>query len=210
MTVKEEILEAVNLFPGITDAEIARRYGRIHQAINAAGRELAAKGYISRRPNPDKNGNIGNYPGKKAKIQATYASVEKTNAAGTNSPGGSMLGEDAIKALLKNWLEEQGWSVNVAWGRTHGVDIEAVKDDERWLIEAKGPGSREAMRHNYFLSILGETLQRMDDEKARYSIAFPDMQVYRDLWKRLPALAKQRTKIDMLLVSVDGKVSVHK
>ncbi len=116
--------------------------------------------------------------------------------------------EDAIKAYLKRWLEDQGWSVKVAWGKNHGVDIEAIKDGEYWLIEAKGPGSRQAMQHNYFLGTLGETLQRMENEKARYSIAFPDMPVYRGLWRRLPTLAKQRTGIDMLLVAEDGKVAL--
>jgi len=64
------------------------------------------------------------------------------------------------------------------------------------------------MRYNYFLGILGETLQRMDDDNARYSIAFPEMAVYRELWNRLPKLAKQRTKIDMLLVDKDGHISI--
>ncbi len=40
----------------------------------------------------------------------------------------------------------------------------------------------------------------------RYSIAFPDMAQYRRMWNRLPALAKERTTIDMLLVNKDGKI----
>lgn len=62
------------------------------------------------------------------------------------------------------------------------------------------------MRVNYFLAILGETLQRMDDPAARHSIAFPDRQQYRRLWDRLPALAKRRTGITMLLVAEDGSI----
>ena len=64
------------------------------------------------------------------------------------------------------------------------------------------------MRVNYFLSILGETLQRMDDPSAKYSIALPDMKQYRNLWARLPSLAKQRTKINMILVSKDGSIEI--
>ncbi len=62
------------------------------------------------------------------------------------------------------------------------------------------------MRVNYFLSILGELLQRMDDPDARYSIALPDMQQFRRLWQRLPQLAKARTTISALFVSPSGKV----
>lgn len=200
MTVKEEIMEAITRFPGMTDAELAKRYKRIHQTINSACRELASKGFLTRQPNPDKNGNLGNYPtGKAPDIKSPKEPV-----------AGDELDEDAVKACIKDWLENQGWSVRVAWGKKHGVDIEAVKENERWLIEAKGPGSRQAMRHNYFIGILGETLQRMDCENAKYSIAFPDMPVYRGLWDRLPSLAKRRTGIDMILVSKDKTVTVLK
>jgi hypothetical protein len=62
------------------------------------------------------------------------------------------------------------------------------------------------MRVNYFLGILGETLQRMDNPDATYSIALPDLKQFRNLWSRLPALAKERTKIDALFVNRDGTV----
>jgi hypothetical protein len=63
------------------------------------------------------------------------------------------------------------------------------------------------MRVNYFLMILGETLQRMSDEGAQYSIALPDMPQYRNLWGRLPPLAKARTTISCLFVSESGEVT---
>jgi len=62
------------------------------------------------------------------------------------------------------------------------------------------------MRVNYFLSILGELLQRMDDPDARYSIALPDMKQFRRLWQRLPDLAKSRTEISALFVDGSGRV----
>lgn len=200
MTVKEEVMAAANLFPGITDTELEKRYSRSHQTINGACRELATQGFLVRQPNHEKNGYMGNYPTGKSH-EATVKPEQKIS---------DELDEDAAKSYIKDWLEKQNWSVNVAWGKTHGVDIEAHKAGKRWLIEVKGPGSRQAMRHNYFLGILGETLQRMDDNEARYSIAFPDLSVYRNLWSRLPALAKQRTGIDMLLVDKDGNISILK
>jgi hypothetical protein len=38
----------------------------------------------------------------------------------------------------------------------------------RWVIEAKGGGSLNPMRVNYFLAVLGELLQRMSDPCARH------------------------------------------
>lgn len=116
------------------------------------------------------------------------------------------LSEDEIKQVLSDWLSNDGWDVKVAWGRTPGIDVEATRGSERWVIEAKGPGSRQPMRVNYFIGILGETLQRMDDPEAQYAIALPDLQQYRRLWGRLPELAKKRTKISILLVSLSGEI----
>lgn len=116
------------------------------------------------------------------------------------------LSEDALKKLLEAWLQSNGWRVAVAWGQTHGVDIQAAKNDEHWVIEVKGQGSRNAMRVNYFLAILGETLQRMTDPAAKYSVALPDIQQFERLWQRLPSLAKARTGITALLVDSQENV----
>ena len=108
-----------------------------------------------------------------------------------------------FRLLLNNYLISNGWNTQVAWGKSQGIDIDAFKGKERWIIEVKGCGTRSAMRVNYFLAILGETLQRMSDPNAKYSIALPDMQQYRNLWERLPRLAKERTGISVIFVNED-------
>jgi hypothetical protein len=116
------------------------------------------------------------------------------------------LSEDEIKGVLNKWLQRDGWDTKVAWGKQRGIDIDASLGNQRWIIEAKGPGSRPPMRVNYFISMLGETLQRMSDPQADYSIALPDLKQYRTLWENLPQLAKDRTRISLLLVSMDGRI----
>ncbi len=116
------------------------------------------------------------------------------------------LSEDEIKEVLEDWLGKNGWETKIAWGRTPGIDIEAVMPGKRWVIEVKGPGSRPQMRVNYFLAILGETLQRLNDADASYSIALPDLPQYRRLWERLPDLAKSKTGISILFISPDRKI----
>ena len=66
------------------------------------------------------------------------------------------LSEDEVKRGVKAWLEAAGWQVSVVWGRGRGIDIHATKGNERWVIEAKGCGSLNPMRVNYFVSMLGE------------------------------------------------------
>jgi len=200
MSVKSEIMEAVVLFSGITDGELEKRTGRAHQTVNAECRRLEKEGYLIRKKNPEKDGLIGNY--------LTEKNFEKPIVNAEKSCDG--MSEEMAKQYLNGWLNMNGWETKVAWGKAHGVDIDASKGDLRWLIEVKGAGSRQPMRVNYFISILGKMLQRMDMEEARYSIAFPDMQQYRNLWERLPKLAKERTKIDMILVNENGQIEILK
>lgn len=204
-TRKERILEYVAKRPGKTDREITdavdgRSAGQ--QAVNQACHQLTTAGVLERRKRDD--GRIGNYP--TGKPYDPLRSDRKTNIKPTAGTDRNALQEDEIKARLDAWLRNRGWSTDIAWGQAHGVDICANKGDQRWIIEAKGCGSRQPMRVNYFLAVLGEALQRMDDPCAKYSIALPDMVQFRRLWDRLPTLAKGRTKITVLFVEKTGNV----
>lgn len=196
MTLADDILALVQRQPGLTDAQLRAKLGKQHQAINQACRALESQARIERRKGL---GAIGNFP----------------SGAGTTPPKSPQVlevaeleqgSEDLVKRHLKAWLEADGWTVKVAWAKTRGVDIEATKNGARWLIEVKGIGSLQPMRVNYFIGMLGEMLQRMDDPNAKYSIALPDHPQYRGLWNRLPELAKKRTQITMLFVSAEGRV----
>lgn len=116
------------------------------------------------------------------------------------------MSEDFVKQLLAEYLEKNGWEAKVAMGKEHGSDIVAYRDNAKWIIEVKGCGSLNAMRVNYFISILGEILQRMDNENSKYSIALPKIQQFINLWNRLPKLAKERTGISALFVDEFGNV----
>ncbi len=199
-SLPEQILEAVAKWPGMTDREMTNQLrGRSaqQQPVNQAARALDAKGQLLRKKRDD--GLIGNYPGD-AIVQVV------TPKPGTKNHDVEALSEDEIKKVIDDWLKADGWTTDVAWGRAQGIDIDAKRGNERWIIEVKGPGSRSPMRVNYFLGILGETLQRMDDPNAKYTIALPDLNQYRGLWDRLPALAKSRTNISLMLVSLAGDI----
>src|SRR5258708_5583166 len=158
---------------------------------------LSANGQASRSQFSD--GLLGNYPADMdAPEPQRYLVMENGQS--------EITSEDKVKRSLKAWLEASGWEVSVIWGRAHGIDLEAKRNGQRWIIEAKGCGSRNPMRVNYFLGILGELLQRMDDPDVRYSLALPDTHQFRRLVPPLPQLAKARTTISALFVSPSGKV----
>jgi len=200
-TLKERIVTAVHSTPGLTDREMTDRlFGPDvgPQAINQVARGLSIARQIVRRPRED--GKIGNYPADSQHLEAVGRPIPYKY---TQS---EMLSEDEVKRKLQAWLESSGWRVSVVWGRDAGIDLDAKRNGQRWIIEAKGCGSLNPMRVNYFLSILGELLQRMDDPNARYSIALPEMRQYRRLWQRLPQLAKSRTTISALFIDPSGRV----
>jgi len=185
-SLADKIIEVIVRQPGITDRWLAEAIfgpGAAQQKVNGRCRLLANQNKIVRRKRDD--GLIGNFP-------SNGGFKEEILAVPTTQIAGSQLGlsEDLVKKLLEEWLIRDGWSVKIAWARTPGVDMDASKNGERWLIEVKGQGSLDAMRVNYFLAMLGELLQRMSDPKSRYSIALPDIKQFRNLWSRLPVLAK--------------------
>ena len=200
MTLKDRVAAYVGENPGLTDRKIATALlgaEAPQQPVNIAARALASAGSISRVTRAD--GKIGNYPSDQPPTQSSGLTTTTSCADG--------LSEDDVKRAVAAWLASDGWAVDVRWGHERGIDIEATRDDARWVIEAKGCGSRQPMRVNYFIAMLGETLQRMADPAARYSIALPDMQQYRRLWDRLPALARSRTTITAIFVADDGTIT---
>jgi hypothetical protein len=207
----DQIVALAEKHPGMTDREITshlRGASPQQQPINQTARHLVSQGRLKRERRRD--GLIGNYPLSEPENPRKSPTPGEPSAAKppTETEGG--LSEDQCKEALAEWLQRAGWHVEMAMGHERGIDIEAKRHGgQRWIIEVKGPGSRQPMRVNYFLAILGETLQRMDDPAARYSIAFPDRRQYRGLWERLPALAKRRTGITLLLVAEDGSIE-HK
>jgi len=199
-TFGEKLLREIRVHPGLSDRELTTALkGREanQQHVNQEARYLEQQRLIIRQQRND--GLIGNYPaeGRRGIEPPQPHKIKKTEKG---------LSEDELKDHLASWLKQYGWEVVVAWGKSRGVDIDAKRKSERWIIEVKGIGSLNAMRVNYFIGILGETLQRMDDENAKYSIALPDIAQFRNLWARLPSLAKKRTQISALFVSGDGSV----
>lgn len=198
----QQIEDLVGKLPGLTDRELADKLlGKSSppQPINSTARRLEQLGQIVRRKRED--GLIGNWP-----VDVVAKPSSATGDTGVPPENGDPLAEDRLKEILDAWLRASGWRTEIAWGKKRGTDIRAYRDHARWYIEVKGIGSRPEMRVNYFLSILGETLQRMEDPLAKYSIALPDIQQFRRLWERLPALAKERTQITALFVTGKGSV----
>lgn len=116
------------------------------------------------------------------------------------------MDEETAKQTLGQWLQKKGWKTLTAGLGSQGVDIQATRDSHApWWIEVKkAPSPSRGVTG--FQEVLGQVLMRMGDEGRRYSIAFPEDKNIRKWWSKLPALAKKRTTISLLLINPDGSV----
>jgi hypothetical protein len=190
--LKRNIIHLLENNPGLTDRELTdaiRGRRASPQYVNQNCRYLESKGTVLRQRRED--GLIGNWLIIRAETDRQTDEIS----------------EKKIKQILENYLSSQGWDIEVNRGNNRGLDIEARLGNDRWIIEVKGSGDYNPVRLNYFHEVLGEILQRMDDPHYKYSIALPDMEIFRRLWERLPTLAKSSLGITALFVNLTGSVT---
>ncbi len=122
----------------------------------------------------------------------------------------NMLNESQVVDCISRNLQENGWTVKTS--RYRGADIIATKDGVEWVIEAKGCGNSrhvQTERNNFFIYALGQILTRLDSDDKNYSVAFPDLPEFVNLWNNFSKLAKSKfgkNGLTILLVSSDGSV----
>jgi hypothetical protein len=219
-TQREQVLAYLrSQSTAVDDDQLADALGVRRQTINVICRALAHKGdvmryydghrhkLVNRLPNLGENVQRATKLDVQAVIVATnprigsFLVLESADAVDMFAyPGNIDLSEDIVKAAVKSALERDGWTTDVRFGRLHGIDINATRGNERIILEAKGEGSLDAMRVNYFLGALGELLQRMDSPSARYGLALPAHRQFTRLIARLPDWVCQRLGLCFYLV----------
>lgn len=196
--LERNIIRILEKNPGFSDLEltaVVAGSGEPTKYVNQNCRTLVTKGVIIRKKRED--GLIGNW------LKDEYHNL---NLVETVNPA-DQLSEKKIKQILEIYLNSLGWQTKIAWGFTHGIDIEACSGKQRWIIEVKGCETENLLPVNLFVAVIGEAIQRMDESRCKYSIALPDIDQFRRLWYRLPALAKEKTGLSALLVSREGRVT---
>jgi hypothetical protein len=177
----------------MSDSQLAKHLDVVHQAVNQTCNALAKQGKIKRAKSV--GGSIQNIL-----VNPSVAQTPKAPSTASVTPG-KLLAEDEVKKAVQDHLTAHGYQVQVAWGHHPGIDIEAQRPDDRILIEAKGEVESNPQQHNYFVGALGELVQRLADPDARYGLALPDNQQYRNLVKKLPGVARERLHLVVYFVA---------
>lgn len=183
-TIAERIIAALRQDGPLDDDDLAKRLDVRRQSINPVANRLAARGDIQRFAGPQ---------GKLLNTIPGGGRVPSVPTAPKTPQHDDLLTEDEVKTAVRDHLEDSGYAVTVAWGRTRGIDLDARHQAEpAVIVEAKGEVASDQQQGNYFLGALGELIQRMEDPSAVYALALHDNRRYRGLVSRLPILARQR------------------
>jgi hypothetical protein len=105
----------------------------------------------------------------------------------------------------KNLRDVDGWEIGKS---DSSCDLVGVREEApgRWIVEAKGLPKAPQQRRKYFQTSIGQIAQAYDDENASYSLAFPDADTYRALWKRLPIQFKRKIGLTAFFVDLETQL----
>jgi hypothetical protein len=133
--------------------------------------------------------------------------VEMKNFAYEGSTG---LNEETVKATVAGFLRDRGYTVAVGKKRERGADVRATKEGLKLVLEAKGEGTLNPMFNNFFVSVLGEILQRMNEHATEYGVALPAHRKYSRLIEELSDTPRWVLRLNFYVVrpSSDGHYEV--
>lgn len=114
------------------------------------------------------------------------------------------LNEETVKDSVGAFLRSQGYTVATGRRRERGADMRATKEGLKLIVEAKGEGSRSEMFNNFFLNVLGETLQRMSEPAAEYGVALPAHRKFVRLVDELSDNVRFTLRLNFYLVKPSG------
>jgi hypothetical protein len=132
------------------------------------------------------------------------------------------LTEDAVIDAVIRFLKAEGWQIKSrATAQQRGYDIEAQRDTERLIIEAKGGGSSKDHSRRYgqdfsksqifdhVAKAILKALRVVSGGEARAAVALPDNENHREEVEkvRAPLMA---LGIEIFWVSTDGTVKAER
>ncbi len=112
--------------------------------------------------------------------------------------------QDVVRHVVA-WLRRNEWEVERANHRGPGFDIEASQYGQRWYIEAKGDSGDSGNNYTKFHEAIGQVVNRRNDSRAKYSVAFPAGGGYPRYWNKRPKAGRYPVN-SCLFVSADGTV----
>lgn len=111
--------------------------------------------------------------------------------------------EGFIQKAIEEYFKSQGFKMlNEKY-----TDMVCIHPETgmKWSVEAKGETKAIGLD---FRTCLGQLLQRMSTEEARYGVAVPDMPAYRQQTDQVQPWVRKALNLHWLFVSEDGSIEV--
>lgn len=109
--------------------------------------------------------------------------------------------EAFIQEAIEKYFNDLGYVIITK----EQIDLIADKEDEHWVIEAKGLTSAIGTDFN---TCLGQLVKSMSTGENTYAIAIPKLEKYRYQCKLLPDYFRRQVKLHIILVDDEGQVTI--
>ncbi len=136
-----------------------------------------------------------------------------------------LMNENDVVQAVSEYLIQQGFKVKSATTQQTGIDIQGIKSNEQWIIEAKGETSSEKSSKRYgkimtksqhysqvstcMFKIMQELKKSSSNKKTNLGMAFPKNKIFLELVDSIyPSIKKVGIKV--LWVNKDSTIEIKK
>jgi len=111
--------------------------------------------------------------------------------------------EAFVQTSIEKYFEYQGYALD----NEGQVDLIAVKESDRWIVEAKGIS--EAIGTD-FNTCIGQLVKSMVSDESKYAIAIPKHPKYKRQCLLLSSYFRELVQLYILVVDDNGEVQIIK
>ncbi|QRN85831.1 hypothetical protein JR334_00925 [Clostridia bacterium] len=109
--------------------------------------------------------------------------------------------EAFIQEAIENYFSNEGFEIQ----KDGQIDLIAEKNDEKWIIEAKGMTSQITVDFN---TCIGQLVKNMESSTWNYAIAIPYEDKYKVQCMKLPDYFRNNNNLYIIIVNENAQIKV--
>ena len=109
--------------------------------------------------------------------------------------------EAFIQEAIENYFSSEGFMIE----KDGQIDLVAEKNDEKWIVEAKGMTSQITVDFN---TCLGQLVKSMESSAWNYAIAIPCEDKYKVQCMKLPDYSRKNNNLYIIIVNENAQIKV--
>ncbi len=109
--------------------------------------------------------------------------------------------EAFIQEAIENCFFNEGFAIE----KDGQIDLVAEKDDEKWIVEAKGMTSQITVDFN---TCIGQLVKSMSSPTWKYAIAIPCEDKYKVQCVKLPEYFRRSNNLHIIIVDENAHIKI--